>query len=399
MSRQQLSVEVKRAIEIAYTFCDTTDIWAENIGQAVHQTLDAGPGTEIGLLSLGKAGWEPYFSRGYQTDSKPHQLALAYCAENFPDRMQHGLQHPTGLLSLDEMFGNNNVQSIHYHTGSWARGYCLGAFDPAGIAFYAVAGWNSPMPRAKHRMLERLAQHIRSALRLQRCVERTDLNDETIEAIYDPQTKRFEHLADAAQKNHECLAQTAEQAQQEGCSVWDGLLCGVWSLIKRVDKDQHVYWVVYRNPEGAIDPRRLSEREHNVVELAALGNSGTQIALKLYLSESSVSHLMTSALLKLGLTNVTQLSALRRTSQTLPHVLDPNARFSVVRSHRFTIENQESLTESELAVAHGVLQGKSRSIIARERGVSLSTISNQLQSVYRKVGVQSRGELAAQCIT
>jgi DNA-binding CsgD family transcriptional regulator len=53
------------------------------------------------------------------------------------------------------------------------------------------------------------------------------------------------------------------------------------------------------------------------------------------------------------------------------------------------------LTPSERAIVELVLAGRRTSEIAEVRGVSVRTVSNQLQSAYRKLGVSSRAELAA----
>jgi DNA-binding CsgD family transcriptional regulator len=53
------------------------------------------------------------------------------------------------------------------------------------------------------------------------------------------------------------------------------------------------------------------------------------------------------------------------------------------------------LTPAEEAVCRLVLEGKSNGEVAELRGTSTRTVANQLQSVYIKVGVRGRRELAA----
>jgi DNA-binding NarL/FixJ family response regulator len=55
----------------------------------------------------------------------------------------------------------------------------------------------------------------------------------------------------------------------------------------------------------------------------------------------------------------------------------------------------ERLTASERAVAGLAAPGVRNSEIARARRSSTRTVANQLASVYRKLGVSGRGELAA----
>jgi DNA-binding NarL/FixJ family response regulator len=53
------------------------------------------------------------------------------------------------------------------------------------------------------------------------------------------------------------------------------------------------------------------------------------------------------------------------------------------------------LSASERAVFDLVRQGLSNKEIAAERGRSVATVKNQLQSVFNKFGVNSRGRLIA----
>lgn len=55
----------------------------------------------------------------------------------------------------------------------------------------------------------------------------------------------------------------------------------------------------------------------------------------------------------------------------------------------------QALTRAERDVVCDVLAGHSTAAIAHTRGRSPRTVANQLASVYRKLGVGSRAELAA----
>ena len=53
------------------------------------------------------------------------------------------------------------------------------------------------------------------------------------------------------------------------------------------------------------------------------------------------------------------------------------------------------LTDAEVDVARLAIDGLSNAEIAARRGTSLRTVANQMASILRKLGVQSRRELAA----
>ncbi len=54
-----------------------------------------------------------------------------------------------------------------------------------------------------------------------------------------------------------------------------------------------------------------------------------------------------------------------------------------------------NLTQAELAVTEGLLDGATMEEIARGREVSTRTVEHQVESAYRKLGVSSRLELVA----
>jgi DNA-binding CsgD family transcriptional regulator len=54
-----------------------------------------------------------------------------------------------------------------------------------------------------------------------------------------------------------------------------------------------------------------------------------------------------------------------------------------------------SLTPAEREVAAAAVAGQSNEMIAAARGAAVRTVANQLASIYRKLGINSRAELAA----
>jgi DNA-binding CsgD family transcriptional regulator len=56
-----------------------------------------------------------------------------------------------------------------------------------------------------------------------------------------------------------------------------------------------------------------------------------------------------------------------------------------------------ALSPAEREVVLSLLQGKSNGDIAAARGTSDRTVANQIASIYKKLGVRSRAQLAAWC--
>jgi DNA-binding NarL/FixJ family response regulator len=58
-------------------------------------------------------------------------------------------------------------------------------------------------------------------------------------------------------------------------------------------------------------------------------------------------------------------------------------------------DEPEPLTESETEVMKLLLTGASNAQIARQRGRAVRTVANQVASLFRKLGVNSRAELVS----
>lgn len=61
----------------------------------------------------------------------------------------------------------------------------------------------------------------------------------------------------------------------------------------------------------------------------------------------------------------------------------------------FTPTMHAVLTEAERVTALGICRGLSNAQIAEERGVVVRTVANQVASIFKKLGVWSRAEVAA----
>jgi DNA-binding NarL/FixJ family response regulator len=67
----------------------------------------------------------------------------------------------------------------------------------------------------------------------------------------------------------------------------------------------------------------------------------------------------------------------------------------IVSAPLHEVEPDRALTRAERAVARDAAAGLSNAEIARRRKRAVRTVANQLASIYRKLGVASRAELAA----
>jgi DNA-binding NarL/FixJ family response regulator len=125
--------------------------------------------------------------------------------------------------------------------------------------------------------------------------------------------------------------------------------------------------------------RALTPREKEVLALVARGWSNKAIAMELGLGISTVSVYLTHAAAKLGV----------------------RSRVAMIRAladQRADLALPSTLSATERCVVSEVLGGKSNAEIAQARGTSTRTVANQIANAFRKLGVRSRGELAAQLL-
>ncbi len=123
----------------------------------------------------------------------------------------------------------------------------------------------------------------------------------------------------------------------------------------------------------------LSRRERQVAEGVAQGSSNYEIALELGIAESTVATYAARARRKLHVASRVEL-----------------ARSQSPRSHQASdfADRVATLTPSERDVALRACKGSSNLAIAEARDSHKRTVANQLASIYRKLRISCRTELA-----
>jgi DNA-binding NarL/FixJ family response regulator len=115
------------------------------------------------------------------------------------------------------------------------------------------------------------------------------------------------------------------------------------------------------------------------------------------ISRSAVANATARAARKLGLSSLAELAAFFAPTglrTTLAETAVEGDRllvgaFSAVREDLIA-----QLTDAERAVLAALLAGSTNADVARRRECSERTVANQVQAIYRKLGVRSRAELA-----
>ncbi len=253
----------------------------------------------------------------------------------------------------------------------------------AGIWAVAAHERRAAPTTAQQRAWARLVPHVEAGAHL-----RAALGDGE-EAGPARQRCARERLRETALSLHRARGERSRE--ERGLDLWAGLVAGRFSLVDRFVADGRRLVVAIKSPPSVLDPRALTERERQIVELAAEGASNKNIAYTLGIGESGVGTQLGRALRKLGLERRTELAPAMR-------AVAIEARLGAIELAVAGVDlrmDDLALSSAERAVVQALLRGLSDREIAIERGTSERTVANQLRSIFRKLGVASRAELIA----
>jgi DNA-binding NarL/FixJ family response regulator len=397
----------RQVIEAAYTFRPDAAAWADGLHQALGPALDLGLGTLVGLVRFDEGGLGLTHLSGRAGISRVHPALVRLSLLLAPGKMREAFFNGRVLGSSSGHHAREHQALLEERARSArardAAGFCVNDAVDQGVMVISPSRERLLLPARTAPEVLSLGEHVSTGLRLQRVLSGATLEDPAIEAIFEPSGRAqraagmarmqsaLEHLRERVR------ARDRRPAVGEAASAWEAVVAGRWSLIDRFDSDGRRYVVAYRNPPGLLDPRRLTAREEAVTTLAAVGRSNAEIAAALSLTEEGASEQLKTALVKLGLSSRTLLPIFWRDLQGRPWVISEREASLVALSRQADPEGGASLTATERAVANGLLAGLSEQEIARARGSSRRAVARHSRSVFHKLGVNSRAELAAKC--
>ncbi|MGE4163029.1 MAG: LuxR C-terminal-related transcriptional regulator [Vicinamibacterales bacterium] len=294
--------------------------------------------------------------------------------------------------------------------GAYTDALGVTAFSGAGVAL----GLGAPIKTRDvitpfhRRQLWRAAAHVAAGLRLRYRLAHTGVS-EAVEATFTPGGRLLDVAGPAGTRSaRESLVSAVSRAglargplresPDQGLALWEALVSGRWSLVEtRRDGDtRHI--VAVRNEPDVIDPRGLSPREAHIADLLGRGQTAKEIGYLLGVSVAGVNNALTRVRHKLRLRSRAELAEFfsahgMRTGLAVARI-DDHTEILTGAYSTATAAADWGLTDAEHAVARLALAGRSTAEVARHRATSPKTVANQLQSVYAKVGVTSRAELA-----
>jgi DNA-binding CsgD family transcriptional regulator len=261
-----------------------------------------------------------------------------------------------------------------------------------------------PEPRrlapAETRRLSMLAAHVAGARRLFGAT-RPLLPDAIFEQ--DGRVAHSERVHEPALPMLRDRLLSVERARRSGAdpddilAAWSALVAGRYTLVGRFDTDGRRYVVAYENRPGVRDPRGLTMTEAAIATWARRGHSQKLIAYELGLSLGAVGGMLARVFHKLRVKSRAELVARLAEPTRVSRVAVAGSELLLFSQENGlpALDRLAGLTAAERDVASRALGGMSNASIARARASSPRTVSNQLSSVFRKLGVASRAELVA----
>ncbi len=403
-------------VEAAYRLDGSLEEWLGGLVRTARPILDHGDGTSAQAFALVPGGVR---FDGVAATSPEIAREAAASIEGIPAQgVERVYRSPRPASSLSEaLFGDVPEARARLLAVSGGRapdvvGIIAQAGDGLGVAVNAPTREPVLLSKSDKARWRRVAPHVAGGYRLRRALAglAPTAEDADVEAVLDPSGAVRDARASAASKSarsalHDAVVR-AERARgglrrsdpEEAMTLWEGLVRGRWSLVDLLDSDGRRFVVARRNDRGEVDPRGLTHREVVVCEQLGFGYAPKEIAYALGLAYTTVTSALASARRKLGIGSLPELAAffaptgLRQRFRELELAGEPLAFGELAVGDAGALAR---LTESEREVAVALLLGGTAREIAARRGVSERTVANQAQSIYRKLRVGSRAELAA----
>lgn len=320
--------------------------------------------------------WLPLSSPGLVNTADPAVRAF------FPEQAQSRVFQQSAVLSP-------GVDSI-----GGALGVVL-PVNPTNILIFSIMRVAPPERDAAALSLWRmLCVHLSAALRLS--AVRPSLEGADVECVMEGDGRVLDvrgtaQQADVRRKLGEAVRRVDRARTREGRSdphsalaAWSGLFEGRWTLVDYVDTDGKRF-VLARHNEPNLWPtqsrRGLSKRQTQILYCAAAGLSNKEIAYLLGLASSTVGTHLRRAFTELGVSSRAEWLRLAGRVEAILRGSDPpDARLS-------------SLTPAEQEIGQMILDGTSTEDIAKSRGSSVNTVSNQIAAILSKLNLTNRQSL------
>ena len=346
-------------------------------------------------------------------------IVLASAAQTPPELIQRTrMRGATGLLAFRHADAPDTGGLEQVAPAVSALGgtdvFTIGARDGRGetICLTGAMPTRRPMRARERRSWEAVCTHLSAALRLRQrgfsgAPEDADLVfDARGELVHRDDWSGASHVDDDATLTRlrdriTALQATASRREE---TFMHAVFDGRWSIVARRESSAGVHFLAVQNPVDGAPMRRLTSREIEVVQALMRDEPAKVLAEDLGITESALARRSNAAFRKMGVRSRAECALVFAALTAICH---DDARALAARSSdgrtdanlRIAWSVQElcvarGMTPSEASIVPMLIAGVSDGEIAERRGVARRTVANQTASVYRKLGVCSRFELA-----
>jgi DNA-binding NarL/FixJ family response regulator len=237
-------------------------------------------------------------------------------------------------------------------------------------ALSCVVDQPTRLSRPQRTLLTRVGLHVENAFRLR-------LSPRSLRGVLTADGKLVHAVGTPLKTDLVGRLERHRADPEERLALWTALVAGQCSLVEReASRGVPRHFLLLDNPPSARAQRELTPIEATVVHDAARGMSGKTIAYSLGLSPASISSALATAAAKLGFTSHVEMLRTVRLLVADPSWLDTG-----------------KLSPAENAVLSLLLDGGTNLEIAQRRGTSERTVANQVASILKKTGADSRRAL------
>lgn len=175
--------------------------------------------------------------------------------------------------------------------------------------------------------------------------------------------------------------------------AWDSLLEGRWIVTEHFG-GECTHTILARPAATSSRGEALRADELYLAKRRAQGDSVKLLAIETARTSPFVSQRLASAIRKLKLKTEGDLVALLHdrspSSLTASRIREGAGEFMILHYPAPSWPLPPCLTSAERSIVLSLIAGRSRDAIARARATSPRTVANQLASIFRRLGVQSR---------
>ncbi len=319
-------------VEAAYSLDQDPQSWLERIVELAHPSLDHGLGVFAYEYDLRDPAKFLLGSRALKGVDDEMTAGADTFTRSLPAEVNRALYPRTPYFATaTERLGFDPTKlpkaAVALQTGMTDGLAATGAIgDGRGVVVGAALGsGRRPDPRLRDTW-SRITMHLAAAYRL-RCALREGASFDPLAeaaAILDPQGTvqhavgpakhgdARELLREAAVRIDRARGALRHNDAERALELWRALVDGRWTLVDRFDSDGRRFVVAVKNAPRLTKPLRLTQRERQVVTLAAAGHANKLIAYELGISMGNVAATLSRAMQKIGVRSRAALAALMR---------------------------------------------------------------------------------------